>query len=109
MQMNRQTASMFSLCRRAGCMISGEQAVELALKENSKEKKILLIVLAQDASENTKKKFLNKAEYYNVNAVVYGSKEKLSAAIGEFNRSVFAVINNQSFADNINRLISDNS
>ena len=100
--MDRQTASMFSLCKRAGCMLSGEQAVELALKDS----KALLVVIAQDASENTKKKFFNKSEHYNVNVVVYGSKEELSQAIGEYNRSVFAVVKNKSFADNIYRFIT---
>ncbi|MBQ9518925.1 MAG: ribosomal L7Ae/L30e/S12e/Gadd45 family protein [Firmicutes bacterium] len=100
--MNRKTASMLSLCRRAGCMVSGELPAEDALKEN----KALLIIIAGDASENTKKKFLNKSKHYNVNAVVYGSKEELSAAIGEYNRSVFAVIGNEHFADEIYTLIS---
>ena len=101
--MNRKTASVFSLCKRAGCLISGEQAAEIAIKDGE----ALLVIIADDASENTKKKFLNKSKYYKVNAVVYGRKEELSRAIGCFDRSVFAVVKNENFADKIYELITE--
>ena len=100
---DRRAASMLSLCQRAGSLVSGEDSVEIALKE----KKACLIIIAEDASENTKNKFLTKAEFYNVNVVVYGSKEDLSSCVGKFNRTVFAVVENRSFAERIFQLISD--
>ena len=100
--MNRQTASMFSLCKRAGCMVSGEVPAEAAIKEN----RALLVIIARNASENTRKKFINKAKHYNVNAVVYGSKEEMSSAIGEYNRSVFVIVQNADFAERIHLLIT---
>ena len=100
-QIDRKTASMLSLCQRAGDLVSGEQSVELALKNN----KAQLIIIAEDASENTKNKFLGKAEFYKVNVVVYGEKEQLSICIGKYNRTVLAVVDNRSFADRIFQLI----
>ena len=100
MQISRQTASMLSLCQRAGFMVSGEQAVELAVKD----KRAKLIIIAQDASENTKKKFLNKSNHYNVNVVVYGSKQDLSNAVGKENKAVFAVTDNDGFDQRILQL-----
>ena len=61
----RQLASILSLCRRAGNIVSGEEGVELALKNH----KALLLIIAEDASENTKNKFINKAKFYKVKVV----------------------------------------
>ncbi len=102
-QIDRKTASLLSFCQRAGDLVSGEESVNIALKR----KKALLVIIAEDASENTKKKFIDKANFYNVNAVVYGVKEELSACIGKYNRTVLAVVDNRSFADRIFQLIKD--
>ena len=102
-RIDRQTASLLSLCQRAGNLVSGEESTELALKS----KKAELVIIAEDAADNTKNKFLNKAEFYNVNVVVYGRKEELSKCIGKFNRTVFAVVENCGFADRRYQLIQD--
>ena len=44
---------MFSLCQKAGKMASGEFAVEKALQDGS----CYYVIITNDASENTKKKF----------------------------------------------------
>ena len=100
MQTDRKTASMLSLCQRAGFLVCGEQAVELALKDSRAK----LVIIAEDASQNTKKKFLNKSEFYKVNVVVYGSKQELSNAAGKYKKAVFAVTENDNFAERILQL-----
>ncbi len=102
-KLDRKLASMLSLCQRAGCIASGEEGTELALKN----KKAKLVIIADDASENTKKKFLNKTSFYKVNAVVCGSKNALGTCIGKSDRTVLAVINNDSFADKIFELVQN--
>ena len=86
--MNRKLLSMLSICQKAGKIASGDFAVEKALQERN----ALYVIIANDASENTKKKFENKAFYYKVESVIYGEKEQLSHCIGKFNRAVFAIL-----------------
>lgn len=80
---------MFSISQKSGYLISGEFSCEKSLKS----KKSFLIVVANDSSNNTKKKFENKAFYYKVPIVCFSQKDKLSAAIGKINRSVFSFTN----------------
>lgn len=100
---NRQLSSMLSLCKRSGSMVSGEVGVEQAIKN----KTALLVIIAEDASENTKTKFLNKTKFYNVKVVVYGKKEFLGNCIGQYNRTVLAVTENENFALRISQLIEN--
>lgn len=96
MALNRTLISLLSLCQRAGKMISGEDSVLAAIQSDEAR----LVIIAGDASENTRYKFLNKAQYYKKNAVVAGNREELSRAIGKFNRTVFA-ITDENFANRI--------
>lgn len=68
-------------------MAGGEVAVENAIRKKSAE----LLILAMDASGNTKKKFYNSAAYYNIPLVEVGEKEDLGRAVGEEIRAIFAV------------------
>ncbi len=85
--MNREIKSLLSLCQKSGKILSGELSCEKALQSNSAK----LIIIAEDASQNTKDKFINKAFFYKVPAVVFSQKQELSGAIGRENRAVFAV------------------
>lgn len=79
--------SHLGLCKRAGKLVGGEVAVENAVRK----KTACLIVLAGDASNNTKKKFHNTANYYNIPIIEFGSKETLGKALGDEIRAVCAV------------------
>lgn len=94
--MNKKIMSMFSLCQKAGKIVSGEFAVEKSLQDGS----AFLIIIANDASENTKKKFENKAFFYEVETIFFSTKEEISRAIGKLNRSTFAIID-EGFANKI--------
>lgn len=96
MKMNRKVLSLLSLCQRAGAMITGDESVEMAMKSGESR----LVIVAEDASENTRQKFINKADYYKVPIFVMGSREELSHAIGKFNRTVFT-IKDANFANKI--------
>ena len=85
--MNRRMTSLLSLAMKAGKMVTGEQACELALRQ----KTACLVIVAADASENTRSKFVNKCFYYKKPVAVYGSKEELSRPIGKENRAVLAL------------------
>ena len=67
--------------------MGGEVAVENAIRQ----KTAVLLILAQDASQNTKKKFNNSAAYYKLTLIETGDKESLGGAIGDEFRAILAV------------------
>lgn len=87
---------MLGLCAKAGKLSSGEFMAEKCVKEG----RAFLVLVADDASDNTKKNFNDMSKYYNVPIRFYGNKIELGHAIGkEFRASV--VVNDQGFADSI--------
>lgn len=72
---------------KAGRIVSGEVGCENAVKGG----KAKLIIVAADASENTKNKFANSAKFYGVDIIEYGTKTELGYAMGKAERSVAAV------------------
>lgn len=91
---------MLSLCQRAGELVSGELSAEKALRAS----RAYLIIIAQDAANNTKEKFKKKAFYYNVPTAVCSDMQKLGHSIGKDCRAVIAVCN-ANFAEKIKELI----
>ena len=89
-----------SLCMKAGKMATGETAAEIALRNNTAE----LVLIASDASANTKKKFINKCFYYKKPVLVYGERDSLSNCVGKQNRTVF-VVTDVNFANQLTSLI----
>ena len=54
--------SMLGIAAKAGSVASGEFSTEKAVKEG----RAYLVIVAQDASDNTKKMFRNMTEFYHV-------------------------------------------
>lgn len=79
--------SMISLAYKAGKVVSGEDAVRKSIKNG----RVKLLIISEDASENTRKRFGNAAEYYKVEKVLWGSKELLGISIGKSERSVIGI------------------
>ena len=80
--------SLIGLAMKAGKVASGEFSTEKAVKEG----KAKLVIVAEDASENTKKKFINMCTYYEVPYFLLGSKIQLGNAIGKEFRASLAII-----------------
>lgn len=80
--------SLLGLATKAGKLVSGEFVVEKTIKEG----KALLVLVANDASDNTKKKFSNMCEYRNVPMYMFGDKLSLGHDIGKEMRVVVAVL-----------------
>lgn len=53
----------------------------------------MLVIVAEDASENTRKLFTDKCSFYQVPIKLYGTREELGRAIGKDIRSSLAVVN----------------
>ena len=79
--------SMISIAAKGRNLVSGEFAVEKAVKCG----KAYLVIVAEDASDNTKKQFSNMCAFYEVPMVVYGNKDTLGHFIGTQMRANIAI------------------
>ena len=79
--------SMISLATKAGKTVSGEFCTEKEVKTGYAE----VVIVANDASDNTKKKFQNMCEFYEVPIYFYGDKDTLGHAMGKEFRASLAV------------------
>lgn len=86
MRLNK-ALSMLSLATKAGKTASGEFSTEKEVKCGNAH----LVIVAADASENTKKKFQNMCEFYEVPIYFYGDKDTLGHAMGKELRASLAV------------------
>lgn len=84
---------LLGLCQRAGKCKSGEFAVEKSIKSG----KSFLVIIPEDASDNTKKKFKNMTTYRSVPYQELGTKETLGHQLGRSERSSIS-IEDQGFA-----------
>ncbi|NBK97372.1 MAG: 50S ribosomal protein L7ae [Erysipelotrichia bacterium] len=71
-----------------------------AVLDDIRSKKAKLVIIASDASENTKKKIVDKCHYYDVEYAFIESSMLLNQAIGKTNRMAVAVIE-EGFAKSI--------
>lgn len=79
--------SLISLATKAGKTASGEVATEKEVKTGLAE----LVIVATDASENTKKKFRNMCDFYEVPICFYSDKDTLGHAMGKEFRASLAI------------------
>ncbi len=79
--------SLISLATKAGKTASGEFCTEKEVKCGRAE----LVMVASDASDNTKKKFQNMCDFYEVPIYFYGDKDTLGHAMGKQFRATLAV------------------
>ena len=79
--------SLLGIAMRGRNLVSGEFQTEGAVKNGS----AMLVIIAEDASANTKKLFTDKCSFYEVPVYEYGTKESLGRAIGKDLRSSLGV------------------
>lgn len=91
---------MLGLAYRAGKLVSGEFSTERLIKKG----KAKLVIVAEDASDNTKKFFRDKCTYYNIEMRIYGSREKLGRAIGKEIRASIG-ISDENFSKELDKRI----
>lgn len=95
---------MLGMAYKAGKVVTGEDPIRNAIRKNS----IKLLIIAEDASANTKKRFINSSVYYNVPHVVYLTKIEMSRSLGQKIRSVAGIID-EGFAKHLINLVEDYS
>ena len=84
---NNKALSMIGIATKAGKTVTGEFSTEKAVKEG----KAFLVIVAGNASDNTKKKFQNMCDYYNVMIKIFSDKDSLGNACGKEFRASLAV------------------
>jgi ribosomal protein L7Ae-like RNA K-turn-binding protein len=87
---------MLGLAMKAGKVASGEFATDKGVKTG----KACLVIVSEDASDNTKKMFSNMCEFYKVPIFYYGTKEEIGRSIGKAMRSSLA-ITDENFANSL--------
>lgn len=78
---------MLSIAIKGGFLVSGSYPVEAAVKKGE----ACLVIISEDASKNTFKKFTNSCSFYEVPYIIYGQSEEMGHSIGKGFRKVLAV------------------
>ena len=89
---------MISLATKAGKTVSGEFCTEKEVKSGRAH----LVIVAGNASDNTKKKFRNMCEFYEVPIYFYKDKDTLGHAMGKEFRASLAILD-EGFAKGIQK------
>ena len=96
--------SFLGLMQRAGKLTTGDDGVEIDIKKEKSE----LVIIAADASDNTKKRFINMCENRKIKYIVFGEKSEIGNSIGKSARSVLSV-KDKNFAEGfLKKLGSEN-
>jgi len=101
-QADKKLLSFLGLAAKAGKIMSGEFQTETAVKSGTAH----LVLVATDASENTKKLFRDKCSYYRVPFYELGTKGELGAAIGKEYRASLAIVD-EGFAKAVQKKIME--
>lgn len=71
--------SYLGLSTRAGKTVSGEFSVERSVRQHRAK----LVIVSEEASENSRKNFQNMCAYHKVPLYFFGNREELGAACGK--------------------------
>ena len=87
MKNNNKVLSLLGLATKAGKVASGEFSTEKSVKTG----KGFLVLVADDASQNTRKKFQNMCDFYEVPIYFIANQEELGRFCGKEVRASLAV------------------
>ena len=105
--MNRKVISYLGFAKKSGNLLTGVNTCSFAMAKG----KVKLMILAEDISENSRKKIMKEIRKIQaniwsltVNHIEYGNSEELSHAVGASGRNVFAICD-KGFAEAITKEI----
>ena len=79
--------AMLGIAAKSGSVVSGEFSTEKAVRAG----KAFLVIVSEEASDNTKKHFADMAAFHRTPCYFYGDKESLGQCIGKEFRASLAV------------------
>lgn len=85
--MNDSFLNFLGMTKKAGKLLEGYNKCEDAIKR----RKVSLVVLSKDISENSKEKFVKYCDTYNVSLVQSYSKWQLGSALGKEEINVLGI------------------
>src|SRR5690625_2657348 len=101
--MKQKYLSLLGLAMRAKrCSLGTDQIIRDIQNRTAK-----LVLIANDCSERTQKRLMDKCHSYNIRAIIVDDIATLSRAIGEVNRVAVAILD-KGFAKKIASLIDGN-
>ena len=86
--MRNKVFQMLGIAAKSGNVVSGEFSTEKAVKTGH----AYLVIVSEEASNNTNKMFSNMTDFYEVPMYVFGTKEELGRCIGKEFRASLAII-----------------
>lgn len=90
--------NLLGLCQRAGKLVSGSDQVEATIRSG----KSVLLILTDDIGDSMKKRYTDKASFYNVEVLFFGEKDVLGHNIGKGPRSA-VIITDKGFAESFKK------
>lgn len=100
--MNNKIFGFLGLAKRAGKVDTGEQRVRDRIKSGN----AFLVILAEDASENTRKKITDMCNFRDIELIVLSDRYTLGSCVGkEF--AVVLSVSDKGFAEKIKQLFNE--
>ena len=103
MEAKSKILNFLGLARKAGKHSPGGFMTEKTVKGN----RACLVLVSEEASDNTKKSFLNMCTHYKVPIYLFAGKEELGGAIGKEMCTTLAVTD-PGFSRQIEKLLIEN-
>lgn len=92
--------NLLGLMQRARKIVTGEELVVKAIQK----KHVVFVIIAADASDNTKKKVTDKCRYYQIPYTFFENRYAIGQAIGKAERVTVGLID-EGFANKFRSLI----
>lgn len=102
METKQQILQILGLATRARMTITGEELTISEVRRGNAK----LVLVAEDASDNTSKKLQDKCSHYKVDIQIFGTRAELGHAIGKDERVVMAVTD-KGFAKKLKSLFEE--
>ena len=93
---------LIGLMQKSGRLVGGEDGVLNAIRSG----KAAYVLVAGDASGNTRKRITDKCAYYGVTCSIFGTGRMLGEATGKENRKVLAVTD-RGFAESLAKKLAE--
>ena len=84
---SKKLLSLIGLAKRARKVVSGEFSTEKSVKSGKSH----MVIVSEEASDNTKKMFTNMCTHYKVPIYLFGTKDELEHAMGQEFRASLSV------------------
>ena len=104
-KVNTRLYGMLGFAMRAGKVILGTESVCSAMAKNGKAKP-RLVLIAENASDGTKKKLLTKAEFYGIEAITINiDSSELGRMFGKLYAPATVAVVDDRFAEEIKKAL----